>query len=346
MTGEARAPRMMRTLLSVAPEGIDGLSLSDLPIEDPPEGQVRLRVRACGLSFPDLLMLRDMYQVKPPRPFTPGTEVAGIVDSVGAGVAHFRLGDRLFAGVPWGGMAEYVNVPVTECYRMPDSMTFEEAAGFLSSYGTAYHALVQRACLAQGERLLVLGAGSGVGVAVVQLGKALGAHVIAAASTTEKLCTAISQGADETVLYSGGTLDAAQMSSFTEQLKAIAPAGVNVICDIIGGAYTEAALRAIAWEGRLLIIGFPAGIPKLPMNLPLLKGCQIVGVFYGAYIQRNPQPNKANISHLLKLYEDGMIAPLISGRFPLDRAAEAFQALEQRRIAGKIVITPMADSIQ
>lgn len=344
--GEAITPRKMRTLLSVAPEGISGLSLTHLPIDDPTEHQVRLRVHACGVSFPDLLMLKDMYQVKPPRPFTPGTEIAGVVDSTGAGVADFRVGDRLFAHVPWGGMAEYVNVAATECYRMPDSMAFEEAAGFLSSYGTAYHALVQRAGLAEGERLLVLGAGSGVGVAVVQLGKALGARVIAAASTAEKLSPAISQGADETLLYPRGIAERGQFESFTAQLKAIAPEGVDVICDIIGGPYTEAALRAIAWEGRLLIIGFPAGIPNLPMNLPLLKGCQIIGVFYGAYIQRNPEPNRANIRHLLHLYEGGMIAPLISGRFPLDRATEAFRALEERKVAGKIVITPGMNSVQ
>jgi NADPH2:quinone reductase len=223
---------------------------------------------------------------------------------------------------------------------MPDFMPFEDAAGFLSAYGTAYHALVQRGGLAQGERLLVLGAGSGVGVAAVQLGKALGAYVIAAASSTEKLAPAISGGVDETLTYPSGMLDGDQARTFTAQLKAIAPGGVDVICDIVGGPYTEAALRAIAWEGRLLVIGFPAGIATLPMNLPLLKGCQIIGVFYGSFIQRNPELNRANIRHLLKLYEDRKIVPLISGRFPLDRAIEAFRALEERRAAGRIVITP------
>ncbi len=331
-------PSLMNVLHSISPDGPDGLFLALCPLPEPGPGQVRVRVHRCGLSFPDVLMARDLYQVKPERPYVPGTEIAGEVDVLGEGVSQFARGDRVIGLIPQGGMAEYAIVPVADCHPIPDVMSFDHAAAFIANYGTAFHALVQRGQLRGGERMLVLGAAGGVGLAAVQLGKALGARVVAAASTPEKVASAAENGADETLLYPPSPFDKEQGKAFSAALKALAPDGFDVVCDIVGGDYTEPTLRAMAWEGRLLIIGFPAGIARVPMNLPLLKGCQIAGVFYGAYIARDPTGNLANISALMKLYEAGKISPPVSACYQLEKAAEAFRQLEGRKSSGKIVI--------
>jgi NADPH:quinone reductase len=330
----------MLALLSRQPGGPETLALESMPDPEPGPGEVRLAVRACGVNYPDALIITDRYQFKPERPFAPGSEVSGIVEALGAGVTSPKVGDRVIGSCGWGGMAEKLVLPADRCVAMPDRMPFDEAAAFIMTYGTSYHALKDRAGLKPGETLLVLGAAGGVGLAAVELGKAMGARVVAAASTDEKVALAEAHGAQQGLVYSSGPLDKEGAKALADRFKAACgPNGADVIYDPVGGDYTEAALRAIAWEGRLLVVGFPAGIPKLPLNLPLLKSCQVVGVFWGAFAQRDPGANAANIRDLLKLYEQGAIRPTISERVPLARAGEAIAALAERRAMGKIVVT-------
>jgi len=300
---------------------------------------VRVAVRACGVNFPDLLIIQDLYQIKPPRPFAPGGEIAGVVDAVGAGVANVRAGDRVLLSPVRSGMAEKVVGPAGNCWKIPDAMPFDEAAALLMTYGTSQHALKDRAQLRSGETLLVLGAAGGVGIAAVELGKAMGARVIAAASSAEKLALAREHGADEGVQYPPGALDKAEARALTDRFKAVCGAeGAQVIYDAVGGDYTEAALRAIGYQGRHLVVGFPAGIPKLPLNLPLLKSCQIVGVFWGDFTARNPALHAANVAALMSLYREGRIKPAVTERFALARGADAIAALGARRVRGKVVV--------
>lgn len=329
----------MQALLSKAPGGPETLVLEDRPTPKPAAGEVVLQVKACGVNFPDVLIIQDMYQFKPPRPFAPGSEVAGIVTSVGEGVSPFKPGDRVFASTGWGGMAEEIAVAAARCNPMPDAMPFDEAASFLMTYGTSIHALKDRAKLQAGESLLVLGAAGGVGLAAVELGKAAGARIIAAVSSPEKLDFCLAHGADAGLVYPRGPFDKAVAKALSEQFKqACGPNGANVVYDAVGGDYAEAALRAIAWEGRFLVVGFPAGIPRIPLNLPLLKSCQIVGVFWGAFAQRDPAANRANTEELLALYAKGAIKPQISERFPLARGGEAISRLADRTALGKLVV--------
>jgi NADPH2:quinone reductase len=330
----------MKALLSKYPGGPETLVLEDMPEPVPGPGEVRVAVRACAVNFPDLLMIQDLYQFKPPRPFAPGAEVAGLVDALGAGVDHVRVGDRvLLSPVRSGGMAEKAVGVARNCWKIPDEMPFDEAAALLMTYGTSQHALKDRAQLRAGETLLVLGAAGGVGLAAVELGKAMGARVIAAASSPEKLALAREHGADEGIQYPAGPLDKAQARELTDRFKAACgPEGAQVIYDPVGGDYTEAALRAIAWAGRHLVVGFPAGIPKLPLNLPLLKSCQIVGVFWGDFTARYPALHAANVAALLTLYRDGRIKPAVTERFPLARGAEAIARLGGRGARGKVVV--------
>jgi NADPH2:quinone reductase len=330
----------MLALLSKTPGGPETLALDDVPEPVPGAGEVVLGVRACGVNYPDVLIIEDRYQYKPERPFAPGGEVSGIVEAVGAGVTSLQVGDRVIGSTVWGGMAEKIAVPATRCIPIPPAMPFDEAAAFIMTYGTSYYALKDRAGLQAGETLLVLGAAGGVGLAAVELGKAMGARVVAAASSDEKVALARAHGADVGVVYSSAALDKAGAKALTGQLKqACGSEGANVIYDPVGGDYTEAALRAVAWEGRLLVVGFPAGIPKLPLNLTLLKSCQVVGVFWGAFTERDPEANAANTRELFALYERGAVRPTISDRVPLRRAGEAIALLAARKAMGKIVVT-------
>jgi NADPH2:quinone reductase len=330
----------MRALLSREPGGPATLSLGDIaePVAGP--GQVRVAVRACGVNYPDLLVIQDLYQFKPPRPFAPGAEIAGVVDTVGPGVENVKPGDRVLMSPVQGGMAEKAVGLAINCWKIPAAMPFDEAAAFLMTYGTSQHALKDRAHLRAGETLLVLGAGGGVGLAAVELGKAMGARVVAAASSAEKLALARERGADESVLYPSGPLDKLAARTLTDAFKtACGPDGAAVIYDPVGGDYCEAALRAIGWEGRYLVVGFPAGIPKLPMNLPLLKGCQIIGVFWGSFTKHRPDAHAANVAALLELYIAGRVKPTVTARYPLERGADAIAALGAREARGKLVVT-------
>jgi len=329
----------MKALISREPGGPQTLVLQDMPDPVAGPGQVRVAVRACGVNYPDLLIIQDLYQIKPPRPFSPGSECAGLVDATGPGVENVKVGDRVLLAPVRGGMAELAVGDARNCWRIPDSMPFDEAACLVMTYGTSYHALKDRANLQSGETLLVLGAAGGVGLAAVELGKSMGARVIAAASSEEKLALAEEVGAESGVVYPIGPLDKADAKSLTERFKAACGSdGAHVIYDAIGGDYSEAALRSIAWNGRFLVVGFPAGIPKIPLNLPLLKNCQIVGVFWGDSVARRPQQHAQNMVELLALYTQGRIKPMVTERFPLARGGEAIARLGARTTRGKLAV--------
>ena len=329
----------MKALLSTRPGGPDTLVQGELPEPSVGPGEVRVAVRACGVNYPDLLIIQDLYQFKPPRPFAPGAEVAGVVDAVGEGVGNVRVGDRVLMGPVGNGMAEKAAGLARSCWKIPDAMPFDEAAALLMTYGTSHHALKDRARIRPGETLLVLGAAGGVGLAAVELGKAMGARVVAAASSEAKVALACRHGADAGVQYPAGSLDKAAARALTDRFKEACGAnGAQVIYDGVGGDYTEAALRAIGWEGRHLVVGFTAGIPKLALNLPLLKGCQIIGVFWGEFTNRHPSQHAENVAALMALYLEGRIKPVITERFPLARGAEAIARLGARDARGKLVV--------
>lgn len=330
----------MKAILSTQPGPPDTLTLEDVPVPEPGAGEVRVRVRACGVNYPDTLMIEDKYQFRPDRPFSPGGEVAGEIDAVGDGVSGLAPGQKVIALVGWGGMAEYVVTKAVKCAPVPDGMPFDEAAAFIFTYGTSHHALKQRGSLGAGDTLLVLGAAGGVGLAAVELGAAMGARVIAAASSEEKVALAREHGAEGGVVYGRGPFDKDGAKALAAQFKeACGPHGADVVYDAVGGDYAEAALRAIAWEGRFLVVGFPAGIPRIPLNLALLKGCQIVGVFWGSFTERSPEVNLENNKELMALYAAGKIRPHVSKRYPLAEAGQAITDLAERRALGKIVVT-------
>jgi NADPH2:quinone reductase len=335
-----RGDKLMKAMLSNAPGGPETLVLEEVADPVPGRGEVVLDVRACGVNFPDSLIICDRYQFKPERPFAPGGEVAGVVSALGEAVEALKIGDRVIGSVGWGGMAEKVRVAEGRCIPIPAAMPFDHAAAFTMTYGTSYYALKQRASLRRGESLLVLGAAGGVGLAAVELGKAMGAAVIAAVSSPEKLALARAHGAAAGVVYPPGPFDKQGQKALSELFKtACGKDGANVIYDPVGGDYTEASLRSIAFEGRFLVIGFPAGIPKLPLNLTLLKSCQVVGVFWGDWMRRFPAQNAENIRELLAFYEDGVIKPTVSATFPLARAGDAISWLTDRKAMGKVVVT-------
>lgn len=331
----------MRALLSTHPGGPESLVLTDIPSPQPGPGEVIIDVVACAVNFPDVLIIQDMYQFKPERPFAPGSEVAGVIKAVGAEVRQFELGDRVLAKMVCGGMAEEVAVDASAAARIPDSMPFDEAASLLLTYGTSHHALKDRARLQAGQTLLVLGAAGGVGLAAVELGKAMGARVIAAASSQEKVDLCRRHGADAGVVYGRGPLDRDAQRTLAQSFKdATGPGGADVIYDAIGGDYAEPALRSIAWEGKYLVVGFAAGeIPKIPLNLALLKACDIVGVFWGAWTERNPDRHRQNVAELVVLYEAGKIRPYVSERYPLAQGGQAIARLARREAVGKVVVT-------
>jgi NADPH2:quinone reductase len=330
----------MKALLSRQPGGPESLTLEEVPDPNPGPGQVRIAVRAVGVNFPDMLIIQDLYQFKPPRPFSPGAELAGVVELLGEGVTNLKVGDRVIVSPVRSAMAEKAIGQAGNCWKIPDAMPFDQAAALMMTYGTSQHALKDRAQLRSGETLLVLGAAGGVGLAAVELGKASGARVIAAASSPEKLALARAHGADEGVQYPVGPLDKTAARALTDAFKAVCgPEGAHVIYDAIGGDYSEAALRAIAWQGRHLVVGFTAGIPKLPLNLPLLKGCEIIGVFWGEFTNRFPSMHAANVAALMALYLDGKIKPAVTESYPLARGGEAIARLGARAARGKIVVT-------
>jgi NADPH2:quinone reductase len=329
----------MKALLSVRPGGPDSLDLQEVPSPQPQTGEVVVSVRACAINYPDVLIIEDRYQARPPRPFAPGGEVAGIVKQVGTGVTGFAPGERVIASMLSGGLAQEVAVPQDKVHRIPDAMPFEEAAAFIVAFGTAYHALCDRGQLQSDETLLVLGAAGGVGLAAVQLGAALGARVVAAASSDAKLALAKSCGAHVGLVYGVSPFDGETRKRTVAAFKsACGESGADVILDIVGGDYTEAALRSIAWQGRFLVVGFPAGIPRIPLNLVLLKGCQVAGVFYGASAERDPAQFQRGLQTLFALYNASKIRPHISERLPLERGGEAIKRLAQREALGKIVV--------
>jgi NADPH2:quinone reductase len=329
----------MKALLSQTTGGPETLILTDVPEpNDPGDGQILLRVKACAVNFPDLLVIEDKYQFKPPRPFAPGSEVSGIVEKVGANVP-FKMGDRLLAHISHGGMVEKLLVPATRCTPIPDSVTFEEASSLCVTYGTSYHALKDRAKLRPGEKLLVLGASGGVGIAAIQLGRVMGARIFAAVSSEEKLATAKEHGAEAGIVYPTGNLDKDAARAMTESLKQLAGTdGMDVIYDPVGGDYAEPALRSIAWQGRYLVVGFPAGIPKIPLNLVLLKGCDVLGVFWGSFATRRPADAAGELRELVEFCATGAIKPLISSRFPLEKGGAAISALAGRKSVGKVIV--------
>ena len=328
----------MKAVLSKVVGGPETLVIEDVPVPTPGKGQVLVQVKACGVNYPDVLIIQDMYQFKPPRPFSPGGEVAGIVSAVGEGVAHVKPGDRVLASTGNGGMAEYCLAAAHGVMPIPEGMPFEEAAAFLMTYGTSYYAIKDRGDPKPGEKLLVLGAAGGVGIAAVELGKAMGLEVIAACSSQEKVDFCLSKGADKGLVYER-ELDRDGQKKFSEDIKAISGGGVDIIYDGVGGNYAEPAVRAMNWEGRFLVIGFPAGIPKLPLNLTLLKSCDVRGVFWGAAVARDPKAHQQNVKELFDLYKAGKIRPHVSGTFPMEKAADAIRELQDRKAQGKVVVT-------
>jgi NADPH2:quinone reductase len=330
----------MKALLSKVVGGPETLVLEDVPDLTPSAGTAVIAVKAVGVNYPDVLILEDKYQFKPPRPFSPGGEISGIVKAVGAGVTNVKVGDRVLGNAGWGGMAEEIRLDASSLTALPDAMPFDEGAAFLMTYATSYYALKDRGRARPGETLLVLGAAGGVGLAAVELGRALGLRVIGAVSSQEKLDLVLEHGAESGVVYERGPLDKDGQKQLTERFKKACGAnGADLVYDGVGGDYAEAALRAIAWEGRFLVIGFPAGIPKIPLNLALLKSCAIVGVFWGAAAARDPEQHRKNVSELLGLYGEGKIKPYVSERFPLERGADAIAHLAGRKAMGKVVVT-------
>ena len=328
----------MKALLSHRPGPPESLVLEDVAEAAPGAGEISIRVIACGANFPDLLMVADRYQFRPPRPFAPGAEVAGIVEAVGSGVAGFAPGDRVMAICSWGGMAEKLVVSETKCVPVPDFMPMDEAAAFQLTYGTAHYALVSCGKLVAGQTLLVLGAAGGVGLAAVELGKALSASVVAAVSSPEKAEVARGCGADATIVYPRGPLDRDARRALAAEFRQATGGGPHLILDPVGGDYSEAALRAIRRRGRLVVVGFAGGIPSIPLNLVLLNDARIVAGAWGAVVAEDPARFRSTIADLVDLYARGLLRPRISERLPLKEGARALSLLEERSAIGKIVI--------
>jgi NADPH:quinone reductase len=312
------------------------LVVEDVPSPAPSRGQVLVTVRAAGVNFPDVLIVQNKYQLKPALPFSPGNEIAGVVKRVGEGVRGFMPGDAVIALIGWGGFAEEVLVDAAKLAPMPAGVDYTVAASFGVTYATSYHALKDRARLAAGETLLVLGAAGGVGLAAVELGKLLGARVIAAASSEEKLATCRERGADAVIDY--------EKEDLREAIRALTDGkGVDVVYDPVGGRFAEPAVRGLAWKGRYLVVGFAAGdIPKIPLNLVLLKGSALVGVYWGDFTRREPEASAANLNELIGWLRAGRIRPLVSATYPLERAADALEDLLNRKVRGKAVLVTAA----
>ncbi|HVH45780.1 MAG TPA: NADPH:quinone oxidoreductase family protein [Labilithrix sp.] len=324
----------MRAVRSHEPKGPSSIRVDELDEPKPGPGEVLVDVKAAGVNFPDVLLSYAKYQFRPQPPFILGGEAAGVVTAIGPGVTTVAIGDRIATTMIHGAFAEKIVVPELSTVKLPDAVSFETGAATLLTYATTYHALIDRAALRSGETLLVLGAAGGVGTAAVELGKLLGARVIAAASTDEKVAFSKEHGASEGINY--------DREDLKERAKALTSgAGVDVVYDPVGGALSEAALRSIAWEGRFLVVGFAAGdIPKIPLNLALLKGCQIVGVFWGSFAVRNPEKNRANAMKLFDWIAEGKLHPHVDAVLPFAKAGEALERIEKRAVKGKVVLVP------
>jgi NADPH:quinone reductase len=323
----------MRAVLCKAYGPPESLVVEDIPSPVPGAGEAVISVKAASVNFPDVLIIENKYQYKPPLPFSPGSEVAGIVKAVGEGVSGFAPGDSVLAITTYGAFAEEVKTEARRLLPIPFGMSYTDAAAFGLTYATSEHALVDRGALENGETLLVLGAAGGVGLAAIEIGKILGARVIAAASSDAKLATCRAHGADDTINYASEDL--------RDRIKALTDGkGVDVVYDPVGGRYTEPALRSLAWRGRLLVVGFAAGeIPKIPLNLTLLKGGSIVGVFWGDFTRREPQRSAEALQRLGRWYAAGALKPHVSQTFPLERAADALTMMANRQVIGKVVLT-------
>ena len=329
----------MRALASVVCGGPESLEIIELPDPSPGPGQVRIAVKACGANYFDYLLIQDQHHTKPPRPYSPGGEVAGVVDAVGEGVDFPKVGQRVALGsLPFGGMAEKLVVDAKYCNLIPDSMSFEVAGGFPLAYGTSYFGLKQIAAMRPGETLLVLGAAGGVGLAAVEIGKAMGARVVAAVSSAEKQALAEAHGADHVVRYPRGPFDKQGAKALADLFKEACGGACDVVYDPVGGDYTEASVRTLAPNGRSLIVGFPAGIPRLPLNLVLLKECSVNGVFWGPWVWREPEASRQNMRELAGMYEAGKIRPHIQKIFDFADGAEAIAWLGARKAMGKVVV--------
>jgi NADPH2:quinone reductase len=334
----AAQEKKMRALLSHAPGKPDTLTIGELPEPTPGPGQIRINVGACALNYPDVLVVQDMYQERPQRPFAPGLECSGIVDAAGPDATAFKPGDRVLCAVRWGGLAERVVVDERMVFAMPEKMNMEQGAALLTTYGTSHYALANRARMRAGETLLVLGASGGVGLAAVELGKAYGGRVIAAASSAEKAEIARQRGADEVLIYPRNPLDTAQSKALGQAIKAATNETLDVVYDAVGGDYAEPALRSLSWAGRYLVIGFAAGVSRIPLNLPLLKGCDIQGIFWGSAIARDNKLFRQTTYDLLAFFEAGKISPMVSEVVPLAEGGAALQRMAERNIVGKVVI--------
>jgi NADPH2:quinone reductase len=323
----------MKAVLCKAYGPPESLVVEEVPSPEAGPGEVVVSVKAASVNFPDVLIIQDKYQFKPPLPFSPGSEVAGVVKAIGDGVTTAKAGDRVMAFTTYGAFAEEVKTDARRLLPLPSGMDFTSAAAFGLTYATSDHALRDRGQLAAGETLLVLGAAGGVGLAAVEIGKALAARVIACASTDDKLAVCRAHGADDTINYAAEDL--------RERIKQLTDSrGVDVVYDPVGGAYTEPALRSLAWRGRLLVVGFAAGdIPKIPLNLTLLKGCSIVGVFWGEFTRREPQRFADSMQQLARWFADGKLKPHVSRTFPLEHAADALTLMANRQVTGKVVLT-------
>lgn len=328
----------MKALMSTKVAPPEALELLDAPDPLAGEGEVVIAVKAAGVNFPDALIIEDKYQFKPERPFAPGGEVAGVVESVGPGVTNVKAGQRVIGSIGWGGFAEKVKAQAARVLPIPDAMPFDEASAFILTYGTSYYGLKDRGQLKAGETVLILGAAGGVGVAAIELAKAMGAKVVGAVSSEEKAAFAKQCGADATVIYPPGAFAKEQGKLLAESFKQATGGGADVVYDAVGGDYCEPALRAMNWNGRYLVIGFPAGIPSPPLNLTLLKSSSIVGVFWGASVAREPALHQSNVRDLFKLYGEGKIKPRISKRYPLAEGGKAIRALMDRNATGKLVV--------
>lgn len=330
----------MKALQCTELGGPEKLKVNDVPEPNVIQDHVVIDNKAASVNFPDVLMIQGLYQFQPELPFCPGGESSGIVSAIGEGVENIEIGDRVFAMTGLGAFAEKIVVHKSSVVRIPETMNYETAAALPMTYGTSLYALKQRAELKEGETLLVLGAAGGVGLATVELGKAMGAKVIAAASTQEKIDLCIKHGADEGFIYPSGNLDRDQQKELSSKIKELTGGiGVNVVYDPIGDAYSEPCIRATAWDGRYLVIGFAAGeIPKIPINLALLKGMKIVGVFWGAWVGMFPEENKQNFQELFELHSQGKINPEVSDSFLLEDGASAIAHLKDRKAKGKVII--------
>jgi NADPH2:quinone reductase len=325
---------VMKALLCKAYGPPDTLVLDDVPSPTAGPGEVVIAVKAASVNFPDVLIIENKYQFKPQPPFSPGSELAGVVKEVGDGVSHLRVGDRVMAFTVYGAFAEEVKLEASRVLPIPPQMDFETASALLLTYGTMDHGLRDRGALRSGETVLVLGASGGIGIASIEIAKALGARVIACASSDDRLAVCREHGADELINYA--------TSDLRERIKETTDGrGADVVVDPVGGPYTEPALRSIAWRGRLLVVGFAAGeIPRLPLNLVLLKGCAIVGVFWGDFLRREPAAFAESVRQLGVWFAAGKLRPHVSRVFPLERGAEAIKLVAARKAVGKIVLLP------